>query len=182
MIQVITQQLLIDHLKCASKSYLRLEGRSGHATDYLALCSRLDARYQASASQWLAAQSATGGVNWFGGSRLQDIATGDATILEAVGVAGGLETNFDGLQRVTGHSRLGPYHYRPIRFCRHLQPNLAIHLLLAFDALVLAQLQDVCPDTGILLCGPTFKRIRVHLHTHLDFFGSHFNATSNPER
>src|SRR6476620_10618618 len=72
MTQVITDQLLIDHLKCSSKSYLRLRRRSSHATDYSALCSRLDARYRASASQWLAAQSATGGVSWFGGSRLQD--------------------------------------------------------------------------------------------------------------
>src|SRR5258706_1253837 len=91
MIQVITDQLLIDHLQCSSKSYLGLRGRSGHATDYSALCSRLDARYRASASQWLAAQSATGGVSWFGGSRLQDKATADATILQAVGVADGVK-------------------------------------------------------------------------------------------
>jgi hypothetical protein len=91
MIQVITDQLLIDHLQCRSKSYLRLRGRSGPATEYSALCSRLDARYRASASQWLAAQSATGGVSRFGGSRLEDRATADATILEAAGVADGLE-------------------------------------------------------------------------------------------
>lgn len=159
MIQVITDQLLIDHLKCRSKSYLRLRGRFGQATDYSALCSRLDARYRASASQWLAAQSASGGVSRCGSARLQDVAIADATILEAVGVADGLETNFDGLQRTPGVSRLGAYHYRPIRFCRHSQPNSAIYLLLAFDALILGHLQDVCPDIGILLCGPTFRRI-----------------------
>jgi predicted RecB family nuclease len=168
MIQVITDQLLIDHLQCRSKSYLRLRGRSGPATEYSALCSRLDARYRASASQWLAAQSATGGVSRFGGSRLEDRATADAIILEAAGVADGLEANFDGLQRTPGDSRLGPYHYRPIRFCRHPQPNSAIRLLLAFDALILGHLQDVRPDIGILLCGPAFKRIRVHLSMHLD--------------
>ena len=79
-----------------------------------------------------------------------------------------LETHFHALQRTPGDSHLGPYHYRPIRFCRQLQPNAAIHLLLAFDALILGHLQDVCPDVGILVCGPTFKRIRVHLRTHLD--------------
>jgi len=168
MIQVITDQLLIDHLQCSSKSYLRLRGRSGPATEYSALCSRLDARYRASASQWLAAQSATGGVSRFGGSRLEDRATADAIILEAAGVADGLEANFDGLQRTPGDSRLGPYHYQPIRFCRHPQPNSAIRLLLAFDALILGHLQDVRPDIGILLCGPAFKRIRVHLSMHLD--------------
>jgi predicted RecB family nuclease len=168
MIQVITDQLLIDHLQCRSKSYLRLRGRSGPATEYSALCSRLDARYRASASQWLAAQSATGGVSRFGGSRLEDRATADAIILEAAGVADGLEANFDGLQRTPGDSRLGPYHYRPIRFCRHPQPNSAIRLLLAFDAFILGHLQDVRPDIGILLCGPAFKRIHVHLSMHLD--------------
>jgi predicted RecB family nuclease len=167
MVQIITDQLLIDHLKCRTKSYLHLRGRSGQATDYSALCSRLDARYRASASQWLAAQSATGGVSQFGGSPLQDRATADAIILEATGVADGLEANFDGLQRTPGDSRLGSYHYRPIRFCRHPQPNSAIRLLLAFDALVLGHLQDVRPDIGILLCGPAFKRISVQLRMHL---------------
>jgi predicted RecB family nuclease len=168
MIQVITDRLLIDHLQCRSKSYLRLRGQSGPVTEYAALCSRLDARYRVSASQWLTAQSATGGVSRFGGSPLQDRATADATILEAAGVADGMEANFDGLQRTPGDSRLGPYHYRPIRFCRHPQPNSAIRLRLAFDALILGHLQDVRPDIGILLCGPTFKRIQVHLHRHLD--------------
>jgi predicted RecB family nuclease len=100
--------------------------------------------------------------------RLRDTATADATILEAVGVADGLEANFDGLQRTPGDSRLGPYHYQPIRFSRQVHPNSAMHLLLAFDARILGHLQDVCPDIGILVCGPTFRRIRVHLRTHLD--------------
>jgi predicted RecB family nuclease len=168
MTPVITDRLLEDHLKCSSKSYLRLQGQSGHTTDYSALCSRLDARYRTSASQWLAVQSTTGGVRRFGGSHLQDMATGDATILDAVGVADGLETHFDGVQRTPGDSRLGPYHYRPIRFCRHLQPSSAVHLLLAFDAFILGHLQSVCPDVGILFCGPTFWRIHVRLRTHLD--------------
>jgi predicted RecB family nuclease len=168
MIQIITDQLLIDHLKCRTKSYLHLWGRSGQATDYSALCSRLDTRYRASASQWLVAQSATGGVSRFGGSRLQDMATADATILEAVGVADGLEAKFDGLQRTPIDSRLGPYHYQPIRFSRQVQPNSAMHLLLAFDARILGHLQDVCPEIGIFVCGPTFRRIRVHLRTHFD--------------
>jgi predicted RecB family nuclease len=168
MIQIITDQLLIDHLKCRTKSYLHFRGRSGQATDYSALCSQLDIRYRASASQWLAAQSATGGVSRFGGSRLQDMATADATILEAVGVADGLEATFDGLQRTPGDSLLGPYHYQPIRFSHQVHPNSAMHLLLAFDARILGHLQGVCPDIGILVCGPTFRRIRVHLRTHLD--------------
>src|SRR5258708_33670862 len=79
----------MEHLKCRTKSTLHFRGRSGQATDYSALCSRLDTRYRASASQWLAAQSATGGVSRFGGLRLQDMTTADATTLEAVGVAGG---------------------------------------------------------------------------------------------
>ena len=168
MVQVITDRLLEDHLKCSSKSYLRLQGQSGHATDYTALCSLLDARHRTSASQWLAAQSPTGGVSDFGGSHLHDMATGDATILDAIGAADGLEAHFDALQRTAGESHLGLYHYRPIRFCRHLQPSSAVHLLLAFDAFVLGHLQGVCPDVGILFCGPMFRRIRVRLRTHLD--------------
>jgi predicted RecB family nuclease len=132
------------------------------------LCSRLDARYHASASQWLASQSTAGGVSRFGGLRLHDIATADAIILDAVGVADELETRFDALQRAPGNSHLGPHHYQPIRFCRHPQPNSSFHLLLAFDAIILGYLQGVSPGVGVLLCGPTFKRIRIRLRRHLD--------------
>jgi predicted RecB family nuclease len=166
MIHVITDSLLQDHLKCNFKSYLRLRAPSGHATDYLALCSRLDARHVASGSQWLAAQSMTGRVSLFGGSHLQNMVSGDEIILDAVGVADGLETHFHALQRMEDPSQ-GPYQYRPIRFCRHLQPNSAVHLLLAFDALILGHLQGVSPDDGILFCGPTFRRVRVRLRAHL---------------
>ena len=167
MAHVITDSLLEDHLKCHLKSYLRLHGRSGQTHDYFALCSRLDAHYHASASQWLAAQSTTVGVTHFGGSRFQELATTRAIMLDSVGAADGLKTRFHALAPTPGDSHLGPYHYQPIRFCRHL-PNPAVHLLLAFDAIVLGHLQGVCPDEGVLVCGPTFKRIRVRLRTHFD--------------
>jgi predicted RecB family nuclease len=165
---VITDGLLEDHLKCHMKAYQRFHGRSGHTHDYIALCSRLDARYHASASQWLASQSTRDGVIHFGGLRLNDITTAGAIILDAVGVADELETRFHALQRAPGNSHLGPYHYRPIRFCRHPQPNWSIRLLLAFDAFILGHIHGVTPDVGVLLCGPTFKRINIPLPRHLD--------------
>ena len=121
---VLSDSLLEDHLKCSSKSYLHLQGRSGRATDYSVLCSQLDASYRAGAAHWLAAQS-TDRVSRFGGARLQSLTSSDAIFLDAVGEADGLETHFDGLQRISSGSRLGTYQYRPIRFCRQVQPNLA---------------------------------------------------------
>lgn len=116
MILALTDNLLEDYLRCESKSYLRLQGRHGQTTDYSALCAQLDARHRASALQLLVAESTTVGVRRLGGSRLEELATGHAMILDAVAGADGLETHFDGLQRVPGGSRLGPYSYRPIRF------------------------------------------------------------------
>lgn len=168
MTHIVTEGLLQDNLNCQSKSYLRLHGRSGQVSDYAALCSRLDARHLASASQWLGAQSMIGGVSRFDGTRLEDKVTADAIILDAVGATDGLETHFHAIERMPGDSQLGPFHYRPIRFCRSLQPRSAVHLLLAFDAFILGRLQGVCPDVGILFCGPTFRRVRVFLRTHLD--------------
>ena len=77
--------------------------------------------------------------------------TADAVILDALGAADGLETHFHAIERTPGHSQLGPFHYRPIRFSRYSQPRSTIHLLLAFDAFILGQLQGVCPDVGIIL-------------------------------
>ena len=72
MIDIVTDIILEDHLNCELKSYLRLHGQTGQATDYAILCSRLDARHLASASQWLAAQSTIGGVSRLGGSRFEE--------------------------------------------------------------------------------------------------------------
>ncbi len=168
MIHVLTDGLLEDHLQCHSKSYLRFRGRFGQATAYSNVCVQLDARHRANAFQWLAAQSTTAGVKWFNGSRLEDLATGHSMILDAVGGAEGLETHFHGLQQVPGDSPLGAYYYEPIRVYRHVQPSSAVRLLLGFDALVLRHLQGFLPEDGVLICGPTFKRIRIHLRAHLE--------------
>ena len=168
MTHIVTDSLLHDHLNCQSKSYLRRQGRSGQVSDYAALCSQQDARHIASASRWLAAQSTIGDVSRFDGSRLEHMAAADEIILGAVGVADGLETHFHAIERIPGDSKLGPFHYRPIRFCRSLRPSPAVHLLLAFDAFILGHLQGVCPNVGILVCGPAFRRVRVVLRTHLD--------------
>ena len=99
MAHTITDRLLEDYLKCHSKAYLRVHGRAGEASEYLALCSLLDARHRADASLWLSTPTTAGGVSHFGGSLLQDMTSTEAMILDAVGVADGMETHFHALQR-----------------------------------------------------------------------------------
>ncbi len=181
MTHIVTDSLLQDHLNCQSNSYLRLHGRSGQVSDYAALCSQLDARHLASASWWLEAQSIIGNVSRFDGSRLEHMATADAIILEAVGVTDGLETHFHAIERIPGDSKLGPFHYQPIRLCRSLRPSSTVHLLLAFDAFILGHLQGVCPDVGILLCGPAFRRSCLASGTP-QLSQRCIGATSSPER
>ena len=165
---MIHVSLLEDYLNCETKSYIRLRGRSGQATEYSRLSAQFDTRHRTDAFQWLASQSATVDVRHFNGSRLEGLAIGHAMILDAVGEAEGLETDFHGLQRAAGDSRLGPYSYRPIRIHRRPHASSAVRLLLAFDALILGQLQGLLPEAGILICGPTFRRVRVPLQTHLE--------------
>ena len=94
--------------------------------------------------------------------------TADAIVLDAIGAADGLETYFHAIERMPGHSQLGPFHYHPIRFLSLLATPFRHHLLLAFDAFILGKLQGTCPDVGILFCGPTFRRFRICLRTHLN--------------
>jgi predicted RecB family nuclease len=171
MVVVLTDSLLKDHLLCHSKSCLRLQGRLGPATAYSTLSGQLDARHRAAAFLWLA-EKTTGGVRCLNGSRLSGLATGDAMILDAVGSAEGLETHFHGLQRFPGPSRLGDYYYQPIRIYRHVQPSSVVRLLLAFDALILGHLQGFLPEHGILVCGLTFKRIRIQLRLNLEYLAT----------
>src|SRR5436190_17477001 len=100
MAHVITDRLLEDYLNCHTKAYLRVQGRAGEVHEYLALCSRLDARHRESASRWLS-QTTTDGVNHFDGSLLRDLTTTGAIILDAVGIADGLKTHFHALQRTS---------------------------------------------------------------------------------
>jgi predicted RecB family nuclease len=163
MIHVLSDGLLEDHLRCHSKSYLRVQGRLGQTTAYSNLCEKLDARHRANAFHWLTAQYATTGVRSLEGSRLEHLDPDATLILDAMGGAEGLETHFHGLQRVPGESYLGAYHYQPLRAHRKRQPNSIARLLLAFDALVLGHLQGFSPEYGVLICGPTFKRVRINL-------------------
>jgi predicted RecB family nuclease len=163
LIHVLSDGLLEDYLRCHSKSYLRVQGRLGQAAAYSNLCAKLDASHRANAFHWLTAQFSAAGVRSLNGSRLEHLDTGDVLILDAVGGAEGLETHFHGLQRVPSEANLGVYYYQPIRAHRNLQPNSIVRLLLAFDALILGHLQGLSPEYGILICGPAFKRIRVHL-------------------
>jgi predicted RecB family nuclease len=163
MIHVLSDGLLEDHLRCHSKSYLRVQGRLGQATAYSNLYEKLDTRHRTNAFRWLTAQYAAADVRALEGSRLEHLDTDATLILDAVGGAEGLQTHFHGLQRVSGESYLGPYHYQPLRAHRSRQPNSIVRFLLAFDALVLGHLQRLAPEYGVLICGPAFKRIRVHL-------------------
>jgi predicted RecB family nuclease len=166
MVNVLTDSLLEDYLQCHSKSYLRFQSRLAQATAHSSLFAQLDARHRTKTFQWLAAKSRTAGVKCFNGSRLGNLATGYAMILDAVARAEGLESHFHGLQRVPGASGLGAYYYQPMRICRQVQPDSAIRLLLAFDAQILSHLQGFLPEHGVLICGPNFRRIRVQLRAY----------------
>jgi len=165
---MIRASLLEDYLNCETKSYLHLRSRSGQGTEYSRLSAQLDARHRTDAFQWLASQSAAVDVRHFNGSRLEGLGIGHAMILDAVGEVEGLETHFHGLRRAADDSRLGPYSYRPIRIHRHLHASSAARLLLAFDALILGQLQGLLPDVGVLICGPMFRSVRVPLQIHIE--------------
>jgi predicted RecB family nuclease len=166
---ILTDRLLRDDLECNYKSYLRLQSQSCRASDFSALCSRLDARYRESAFKSLVTQKSAGAVEQFENTRVQDgMVRGDGLILNAVGSSGELTTHFDALERCSGESRLGTHRYRPIRFCRHQRPSSVLRLLLAFDALVLSSLQGANSADGIIVCGPAFRRMRIDLQTDID--------------
>ena len=123
MIRVLSDGLLEDHLRCHSKSYLRVQGRFGQATAYSNMCAKLNTDHRANAFHWLRTQSSAAGVRSLDGSRLKHLDTGDVLILDGVADAQGLETHFHGHQRVPGKSNLGVYYYQPIRAHRNPQPE-----------------------------------------------------------
>jgi predicted RecB family nuclease len=66
-------------------------------------------------------------------------------------------------QAIQGSARIAIDRSAFIGICNR---SSAVRLLLAFDALVLGRLQGLPPDDGVLICGPSFKRIRLRLQTY----------------
>ena len=82
--------------------------------------------------------------------------------------SGGYSTKVDVLERDSGESQFGPFHYRPIRFVRIGRVDRNEKLLLAFDGLVIGQVQGVRPLHGRVIYGPTFRTSRVLLDAYYD--------------
>ena len=158
----ITTEVLESYLTCQYKGNLQLAGDRGITSDYDLLLreARVQVRTDAAAKlvhdkngDFLQGVVATFEVLTRGVSLLLDVTQEDEQ----------LKIHFDGLQRSTGPSRLGGFHYIPILVHEGERPGKEQKALLELLALVLAAVQGKEPQWGILIHGRHCESHKVKL-------------------
>ncbi|MBC7816757.1 MAG: TM0106 family RecB-like putative nuclease, partial [Planctomycetaceae bacterium] len=167
MATTITRAVLESYLKCRYKGHLRLTGQQGRTSDYENLL--IDARNEirsAAACKLMARQKESDVVRNFTAT-LAVLKRGLPLLLDATLEAEGLSICVDALQKVTGASKLGDFHYIPVLFFESRRIRTEQRLLLDLDALCLSRLQGRMPSSGIVWHGKECRSTRVRLSTDL---------------
>jgi predicted RecB family nuclease len=165
---VITEDVFTAYLHCKYKSYLKLHHHTGRKNDYETMQARLDNAFRQEALRKLRASYPEGDVLHLPCLTHSALRRGKALILDTQVELNGLQSSFDGLKRCPVESRLGPFHYQPILFCRHRVLNRYDLLLITFRALVIGGLQGRMPMHGQIICGERYFSKTVCLQAYIE--------------
>jgi predicted RecB family nuclease len=149
----ITREVLEAYLKCRTKGHLKLAGEVGDKSDYEALMAELRERVRLAATARLRARHQDGEVLRGVTATPEVLRRGVPLILEAVVEDGDFSVRFDALQRATGPSTLGEFHYVPVLFHEAEKAGKEHKDLLELLGLILGTVQGREPAWGILLHG-----------------------------
>jgi predicted RecB family nuclease len=159
----ITTEVLAEYLHCKYKAYLILTGVVSERSEYEHWLKRNEEQYGAAArsilvrgnSHLIAIQSLTS----------EHLIQGPAFIVDSHIQREHFAYYFDALQRVSGASQLGSFHYAPVLFSNNRSSSDSQKLRLCCNGLILEQLQQLYPRTGMLVSGAAYRLRTVDLIT-----------------
>jgi predicted RecB family nuclease len=161
----ITREVVESFLKCSYKGHLKLAGQQGRISDYEHM--RTEARNEirsVAASKLLAGQKESD-VPRNLALNLSVLKQGFSLLLDATLDTDGLSICIDALQKVTGASKLGNFHYIPVLVSEGGRVRKEQRLLLDLEALYLSRLQGRMPTYGRVWHGKVCQYTRVRLNT-----------------
>lgn len=156
-----TNEILEEYLNCKLKAHLRKAGEQGVGTDYIAmLLSRRDETRRDATEKILASQGVRE-VARFIALTADALEAGPPFVLDALLEDDLFCLKIDGLKRVPGPSRLGPFHYVPVLFHGGEKVGREQRLLLELSGLLLASVQGLAPSYGVVWHGRESRCSRV---------------------
>jgi predicted RecB family nuclease len=166
MARKITREILESYLQCKNKAHLQLAGEQGTKCDYELMQAEARNRVRLKGTNKLLAKHKAVGV-------LQDIALtiravkqGRPLLVDATLADERLSIKFDGLQKETGPSRLGNFHYVPVLFHETERPGKLQKDLLELHGLIIGHFQRTQPSTGILIYGQACNFTTIKLRSN----------------
>lgn len=163
--RVITDELLEAFLQCKYKARLRALGRTEQPSDFekhrmsqdKAHCAQVQAKLfplpEAAPRPEAPPALLDAATLKQGQTRLQNVRVQSAN----------LAARIDAIERVDVPSSLGCFSYRAIQYVREPNPPVSARLLLAYRSILLGEIQDTLPSSGVMICGPNLEPRQVKL-------------------
>jgi predicted RecB family nuclease len=158
----ITNEVLEAYLKCKVKAYLRNAGEKGTRTDYetLLLSRRHIVREMATQKVFLSyGEQVTRSI----AVTAESLKCGPSFVLDALYEDDLFCLKLDGLKKIAGPSRIGPFHYVPMLLHYGEKVGAEQRRLLELYALLLAGVQGLTPSHGLVWHGKDCRNSRITL-------------------
>ncbi len=162
---LITDDILLSALYCPLKGYLKFTGEKGTPSDYALFIDTRQREYLLSVQQWLQHRY-TNGLHLRGATITKaELQHGADLILDARIETLRFSLRLHGLLKLPGISPLGPFYYVPLLFHEGQCIHTTQKQIVALWSLALGEVQGKLPERGMIVYGPTQKRVRVSLTT-----------------
>jgi predicted RecB family nuclease len=159
----ITRDVLESYLDCKYKAHLKVAGHQGSKSDYETLLGELRDAVRIKATDKVLARYQDHEIERGVVLTPAVLRGGAAFVLEAALEDEHASLAIDGLMRVAGPSRLGPFHYIPVLFSESEKVRKAHRLVLDVLAHFLTRLQGRMPGNGIVWHGKECRATKVRL-------------------
>src|SRR5438132_717865 len=155
----LTFAVLEGYLRCKYLGLLRLTGEQGEPSEFLTLLEarRLAVRIAAAEKVGRTGAHVSSGIVL----TREALLGGAELILEARLIRDDMVMEFPGLQRVSGRSTLGNFHYVPVLFSAARRIDKLERALLDVLALLLEDVQGILPRWGVVYRGSDCKIMKV---------------------
>jgi hypothetical protein len=145
----LTFNILDGYLRCKYLGFLRLAGQHGETSEYAASLDIRRASARAAALEKIGRQSSEDLIPT-GVLLTREVLRGGAVFLLDTNLeCDDISLHFDGLQRVSGSSVLGDFHYVPVLFGGDRHLHRTDRALLELLGLLLADVQGTTPRYGL---------------------------------
>lgn len=164
---IINNEIFESFINCKYKAYLKLSGTSGNISEYEIMQNEIRVLYKMGALKNILSAYKEKEIlnNTDLNSAIED---GKKAIVNAHVNCDGLQSYCDLMEKISGKSDLGLFHYVPFVFIAKEKVSKEDKLMLAYNGLVIGYMQNRQPKYGEVIYGKPFKRTKINLDGKLN--------------